>query len=214
MFLFRKNKKLLDMLESYLAVVSETLQEFSLAFHYLMENGIDEHFKVLGSQTHKKESNADDLRRDIELLMYEKSLLPESRRDLLEVIEMIDKIPNRAESILSMHISQRLELKDEIKEDMEELLKLSLETVKYVIQMTNACFKGDGDLNKLARLIDNNESLGDHLERKMVEDIFSLQIDTGEKILQKDSILQVGAICDLSEAVKDKLVITNIKRSV
>jgi len=202
------------MLDRYLAVVNDTLNEFSDAFSYLLEKGIDEHFKLLGSQTHQKESNADDLRRDIELLMYEKSLLPESRRDLLEVIEMIDKIPNRAESILSMHNSQQLELIDEIKEDMEELLKLSLATVNYVIQMTNACFKGDGDMTELARLIDNNESIGDHLERKMVEKIFSLKIDTGEKILQKDSVLQLGAICDLSETVKDKLVITNIKRSV
>jgi len=202
------------MLDSYLAVVSDTLHEFSSAFRYLLEKGIDEHFKVLVSQTHKKESNADDLRRDIELQMYEKSLLPESRRDLLEVIEMIDKIPNRAESILSMHNSQHLELINEIKEDMEELLKLSLETVNYLVQMTNACFKGEGNMTELSRLIDNNESIGDHLERKMIEDIFTLKMDTGGKILQKESVLQVGAICDLCEAVKDKLVITNIKRSV
>lgn len=214
MFLFNKNKKLLDMLDCYLTVVGDTLDEFSDAFRYLLKNGIDEHFKVLVSQTHKKESNADDLRRDIELQMYEKSLLPESRRDLLEVIEMIDKIPNRAESILSMHNSQHQELIDEIKEDMEELLTLSLETVTYVIKMTNACFKRDGDATELARLIDNNESIGDHLERKMIERVFTLKMDVGEKILQKESVLQVGAICDLCEAVKDKLVITNIKRSV
>ena len=134
MFSFKKNQKLMDMLEQYLAVVDETLDEFSEAFLYLLKNGIDEHFKVLGSQTHKKESNADDLRRDIELQMYEKSLLPESRRDLLEVIEMIDRIPNRAESILSMFITQRTELLDEIKEDMEELLKISIETVKHAVE--------------------------------------------------------------------------------
>ena len=214
MFLFKKNRKLLDMLNRYLAVVSDTTEEFSAAFQYLLKNSIDEHFKVLGSRTHKKESNADDLRRDIELLMYEKSLLPESRRDLLEVIEMIDKIPNRSESILSMLISQNVELIHQIKEDMEELLYLSTETVSLVIQMTNACFKAEGDIEELARLIDNNESVGDHLERKMTERIFALDIDTGDKILQKEYIHQLGHICDLCEAVKDKLVITSIKRSV
>ncbi len=202
------------MLNRYLAVVSDTIEEFSSAFHYLLENSIDEHFNMLGSQTHKKESNADDLRRDIELLMYEKSLLPESRRDLLEVIEMIDKIPNRAESILSMLISQKIELIHQIKEEMEELLHLSTETVTLVIKMTNACFNAEGDMEELARLIDNNESIGDHLERRMIERIFALDIDTGEKILQKEYVLQLGHICDLCEAVKDKLVITNIKRSV
>ncbi len=214
MFIFKKNKKLLDMLEQYLSVVKETIDEFSEAFQYLLKSGIDEHFKVLGSQTHKKESNADDLRRDIELEMYEKSLLPESRRDLLEVIEMIDRIPNRAESILSMFYTQHTELLDEIKDDMDELLKISIDSVDYVIGLTNSCFKPDGKMKELARFIDNNESVGDHLERKMIRTIFGMDIDTGEKILQKEFILELGAICDLCESVKDKLVITSIKRSV
>ena len=202
------------MLDRYLTVVSDTMEEFSAAFHYLLQNGIDEHFKVLGEQAHKKESNADDLRRDIEMLMYEKSLLPESRRDLLEVIEIIDKIPNSGEAILSIINSQNVELIDQIKEDMTELLHLSTETVEKVIQMTNACFKAEGDMDELARLIDNNESVGDHLERRMIQRIFSLDIDTGDKIIQKEYVIQLGHICDLCEAVKDKLVITNIKRSV
>lgn len=214
MFLFHKNRKLLDMLNRYLAVVNDTTDEFSAAFNYLLENGIDEHFKVLGSKTHKMESNADDLRRDIELLMYEKSLMPESRRDLLEVIEMIDRIPNCEESILSLIISQDIELSDHIKDDMSELVSLSIDTVELVIKATNACFNAVGDMDELARLIDNNESVGDHLERKMIEKIFSLTIDTGEKILQKEYVLQLGHICDLCESVKDKLVITNIKRSI
>ena len=55
---------------------------------------------------------------------------------------------------------------------------------------------------------------GDHLERKMIKTIFAMDIDTGDKILQKEFVLELGAICDLCESVKDKLVITNIKRSI
>lgn len=214
MFAFNKNKTLLDMLQQYLSVVEETVDEFSEAFTYLLENGIDDHFEVLGSQTHKKESNADDLRRDIELEMYKKSLLPESRKDLLEVIELIDRIPNRAESILSMFHTQHTELLKEIKDDMKELLALSSETVKHVIRITKSCFDSKEDISDLARLIDNNESVGDRLERKMIKTIFAKDIDTGEKILQKEFVLELGAICDLCESVKDKLVITSIKRSI
>lgn len=214
MFLFKKNRKLLDMLNRYLAVVDETTNEFANAFRHLLTKGIDEHFKVLDSQTHHLESNADDLRRKIELLMYEKSLMPESRRDLLEVIEMIDKIPNSEEDILSTVTSQNIRPADHIQEDMAELLSISVETVSLVINMTNACFNADGNMDELARVIDNNESIGDHLERKMIRRIFGLDIGMGEKILQKGYITDLGAICDLCEAVKDKLVITHIKRSI
>ena len=214
MFLFKKNRKLLDMLNRYLAVVNGTTDEFAAAFHHLLEKGIDEHFKVLGTQTHKMESNADDLRREIELLMYEKSLMPESRRDLLEVIEMIDKIPNSEEAILSILISQNIPPLDQIKEGISELLEVSIETVALVVKMTNACFQGDGSIDELARLIDNNESVGDHLERQMIQKIFSQEISIGEKMLQKEYVMQLGSICDLCEATKDKLIITSIKRSI
>ena len=58
-----------------------------------------------------------------------------------------------------MFHTQHTELIDEIKEDMEELLALSSETVKHVITITNSCFKRDLNMKEYARLIDNNESI-------------------------------------------------------
>ena len=214
MFFLNKNKELQKMLEEYLGLVRETLDKFSESMTHVLKNGIDEHFHVLGTETHQKESNADDLRRDIEIQMYKKSLLPESRGDLLEVIEMIDRIPSQAELLLTMFHTQKTLLIDEIKDDMDELLKLSIETVDYTIKATNSCFSPDGKLTELSRLIDNNESVGDHLERKMVSAIFAKDMDSGEKLIQKDFVVQLGAICDICEKVKDKLTIVSIKRSV
>ena len=204
----------MNMLEEYLNVAQEAIDEFIVAFKYVSKKGIDEHFEVLAKQTHIKESNADDLRRKIEQEMYAKSLLPESRRDLLEIIEQFDRIPNLVDSILNMLLTQNTLLMDTIKPDMNELIDLSKETVKNSIEATWDCFNNSGKMKELSRLIDNNESTGDALERKMIKTIFASDIDTGEKIIQKEIVLEVGTICDLCERVKDKLVITSIKRSV
>lgn len=214
MFIFKKNFKLMEMLEEYLHVAQETIDEFVTAFNYVSKEGIDEHFEVLARQTHSKESNADDIRRKIEHEMYAKSLLPESRRDLLEIIELLDRIPNQAESILNMFLTQHTPLITEIKPDMTELINISSETLIYTIDATRDCFNMSGKMKELARLIDNNESIGDRLERKMIKTIFSSGIDSGDKLIQKEFVLEVGAICDLCERVKDKLVITSIKRSI
>ena len=69
MFVFRKNKRLLEMLQEYLSLVCETLDEFSDAFSHMLTDGLDDHFRELGRKTHQKESNADDLRREIEFEM-------------------------------------------------------------------------------------------------------------------------------------------------
>jgi uncharacterized protein len=214
MFIFKKNQKLLERLEEYLNVSQAAINEFVTAFKYVLKKGIDEHFEVLARQTHSIESNADDIRRKIEQEMYAKSLLPESRRDLLEIIEQLDRLPNRAESILNMFLTQQTPLIDAIKPDMIELVALSSETVVFTIEATRDCFYNTGKMKELSRLIDNNESIGDRLERKMITTIFSSDIDSGDKLIQKEFVLELGAICDLCERVSDKLVITSIKRSI
>lgn len=214
MFIFKKNQILFERLEDYIKVNQETIDQFVEAMEYMMKKGIDEHFDLLARQTHTKESNADDIRRKIEQEMYAKSLLPESRRDLLEIIEQLDRLPNRAESILNMFLTQKTKLLDQIKPDMVELINLSQETVKFTLEATIDCLNIKGKMKEYSRLIDNNESIGDRLERKMITTIFAADIDTGEKLLQKEFVLQVGAICDLCERLKDKLVITSIKRSI
>ena len=214
MFIFKKNQILFERLEDYLKVNQETIDQFVEAMEYMMKEGIDEHFDLLARQTHTKESNADDIRRKIEQEMYAKSLLPESRRDLLEIIEQLDRLPNRAESILNMFLTQKTKLLEQIKPDMVELINLSKETVKCTLEATIDCLNIKGKMKEYSRLIDNNESIGDRLERKMITTIFEANIDTGEKLLQKEFVLQIGAICDLCERLKDKLVITSIKRSI
>lgn len=44
-------------------------------------------------QTHKFESKADDIREEIEALMLGKALIPESRRDIIGLLESINDIP-------------------------------------------------------------------------------------------------------------------------
>jgi len=215
MFAFGKNKELLAKLEEYFKVVGETIDLFRESMLHMLKNGIDEHFQTLTEKTHHCESNADDVRRSIELDMYQKSLLPESRGDLLGILETIDRIPNRAERILFMFITQQTKMLPEIKPDIEELLKLSVETIKYTVDATRDCFGPREKINDLNRQVDNNESIGDGLERKMITKIFtSDKIDTGEKILQKELVIQLGAMCDLCENALDRIMVTSVKRQI
>jgi len=214
MFIFRKNKEIYELLEKYLQLTLEELVEFEKTFSKALKKGVTERVEALAERAHQVESDADDVRREIEIKMYAKSLLPESRQDLLEVIELIDRIPDKAETILNMLITQRTALIEPIKNDMKELLRLSVETARLVVETTRDCFGKMENIRDLARKIDDNESMGDKLERKMISLVFRQKLDMGEKFEQKEFILQLGAICDLCERAKDKLVITSIKREV
>jgi len=214
MFTFGKNKQLLGKLDEYIAVTEQTMSVFSEGLKYLLETGMDEHFGMLTQKTSKLESEADDIRRQIELEMYQKSLLPETRKDLLLIIENLDRIPTRAETILNMFLTQKTVMLNQIRPLMIELLHLSMETFALTVEAVKDCFGKMSKVFDLNRTVDTNESIGDDMERQMISAIFDAEIETAEKILQKEIVLQLGSVCDMCETTLDLVVICSVKRGV
>lgn len=214
MFAFGKNKELRKKLDEYLKELGESMSKFKEALEYLLENKMDEHFKTLAKKMHQHESKADDIRREIEKFMFHKSLLPETREDLLTIIEMIDKIPNEGQAVLNDFLIQKTELFEPIKKNFLELMRNSVETFSNTTEAMKDCFENGGRIDELSHIVDNNESLGDSLERDMIETVFDSDIDKAEKIIQRDFIIKLGNICDLCETTMDRIVIAGIKRFV
>jgi predicted phosphate transport protein (TIGR00153 family) len=214
MFAFGKNKELRKKLDEYLLELNESMSRFNEALEYLLANEIDEHFKTLAKKMHQHESRADDIRREIERYMFHKSLLPETREDLLNIIEMIDKIPNEGQAVLNDFLIQKTELFEPIKKNFLELMKDSIETFNNTLEAFKNCFDKGDMIDRLSQIVDNNESLGDSLEREMIKTIFDSDIDKAEKIIQRDFVIKLGNICDLCESSMDKIVVASIKRFV
>ena len=79
-------------------------------------------------QTHRFESRADDLRDEINELMYSRALIPESREDIMALIEQVDKIPRSFEKILNMIRTQKIYFPDFLVLDIQELIRISIES--------------------------------------------------------------------------------------
>jgi uncharacterized protein len=214
MFLSKVNKKLYSKIEDYLNVAQRTLDLFGESMEYYLKNGVDNHFEIMVQKTHEVESDADDIKREIEQTLYEKSLLPDSREDIFHLIDALDNIPNKAESVLRRIYTQNIELPKEQDDKVWELTKLGIDTFKAVREMVTDALHKMGNTNDLARTIDSNESVGDSLEQKIIYEIFRSDIDGASRILLRDLVLNIGNILDLSEKISDIINIFTIKRQV
>ena len=92
-FLFKKERQLQSLIYSYLEDLGVVLNHFSNAMKIFLEKSLSDDFHFLVERTHKSESKADDIREEINLLMYSKALIPESREDVMRLLETIDEIP-------------------------------------------------------------------------------------------------------------------------
>jgi predicted phosphate transport protein (TIGR00153 family) len=213
-FLFRKEHQVEQLIYGYLDNLKMVQENFLKAMNVYFEKGFCEAFEFLIEQTHKLESKADDTRYEIETLMYAKALIPESRGDILGLLEAIDQIPGLFELILYMIQTQRLAVPDFLVMDVRELLGVSLQCCDLLVKEVEALFRNSEEIRSLVGTIDRNESHCDHIERRIITRIFDSNLDPFQKLQLKEMVIQMGEISDQTDRVSRRVHIISVKRQV
>ena len=213
-FLFKKEQQIEQLIYRYLDNLKMAQENFQNALNVYFEKGHSEDFDFLIEQTHKVESKADDIRNEIETMMYAKALIPDSRGDILGLLEAIDQIPGLFELILYMIQTQRLSIPDFLILDINELIRGSLGCCDLLIKQMEALFRMSEDIKSLVFTIDENESHCDHIERRIITKIFDSDLEPFQKLQLKEMIIQIGEISDQAHRVSRRVYIISIKRRV
>ena len=214
MGLWQKRANVEEMLDKYFALCDTCLASFETSMTAYRNEGVCAEFAVAVAETHRIESQADDLRRDIELTLYGKALLPESRGDLLGLIEAYDGLPNIAETIGFVVLHQRMELPAALTERFHELVAINLRAYHAARRAVDALMSNPKATLHSTKEVDMIESESDRLERTLVQEIFALDTDNGTRMMLKEIVLLVGEISDRAEKVADRIGIIAIKRQI
>ncbi len=214
-FLFKKQKIVEELIFTYLDNLRATEQSFYNALEAYFEKGErSEEFDRLTEKTHEGESKSDDIRLEIETIMYEKALIPESREDILGLLENIDTIPNCCQRILYMIQTQNLVIPSFVYPDIRELINISMESFRLVREEVKLLFKEPEKLKGLSVSIDRKESTCDQIERRIISRLFDSDLEPIKKILLKELILEIGDLTDYADRVSRRINIIGIKRRV
>jgi len=130
------------------------------------------------------------------------------------LLDEIDKIPHRFESILYLIQIQKLTIPDFIELDIKELVRISLECCDLLVRQVVALFKKTEDIRSLVATIDTNESHCDHIERRMITQVFDSDLDSFKKLQIRELIKKIGDIADQADRVSKRINIINLKRRV
>ena len=215
MFFLRKNQQLLDQLDDFFAIIQIALNKTLTTLQYVIKNGIDDHFEVMVEEVNEAERDADEIRKTIEHKMFIQSLLPETREDLLEIIEEMDNVPDTCERVVFIIADQQTVPITEISENIIELTKVGIECFKYTVEIAHDFLGKMKNISPKMQKVNDYEHIGDKLERAMIKTIFSnSSLSAGEKLLQKELIKKIGNICDRSKHSAQKIIMASIKRKI
>lgn len=101
--IFKKTREIDSKITEFFNNVSEGGLLFQRAVTLYLEQGNNEDFSQKLKQVSAFETRNDQLRRDVESQLYEHTLLPDSRADVLELLEGVDRVINKYESSLYMY---------------------------------------------------------------------------------------------------------------
>lgn len=213
-WLFRKENRLETLFFSYLENLTKIEEHFIRAFKLCIKKGICDDFAFLIEQTHKYESKADDIRDEINELMYSRALIPEARGDMMSLLKRVDEIPRTMESILNIMYTQKLVIPEFLALEAKDLIRISIESCHLLVRQIETMFKKKEGVRSLMATIDQNETHCDHIERRMIVRLFESNMDPFLKLQLKELIIAMGEISDQADRVSKRVNILTLKRRV
>jgi len=159
------------------------------------------------------ESRLDGIRRDIEMEIYGRRLLPDTRDDVLGLLEGIDKIPNRIQSVTRNLQLQNVDIPNLLKGELRQLSDQIIEAIQILIKISYAFISRPAEVRDLASQLSRLEHEADLVEERALALVFDApDLELAHKLQLQGLIDRVGSICDLAEDVGDRLMVASLKR--
>lgn len=216
MLIFKKEKQVRKLILQHLSEVHECLME--------SRNVVEEYTSGSAESVRDKadlvieiESRGDTLERQIREVLLQGAFLPHIRSDVYRLVEAVDAIAGEAESIARFVVDQSPRIPEQFESRLLDVYRLSLNCFLELRKALKEYFKPKGQLENLHEHVNNVceiETEVDSAESLLARDIFTSDLDLGEKIHLEQLVRKIGNIADLSEDAADELEFAAMKSVV
>jgi predicted phosphate transport protein (TIGR00153 family) len=211
MFLFRLNRELRQQLAVYVEKARLVAETFRDGLRHYRQHGLQD-LDQFARVSHREESECDRLRRQVERDLFAKSLLPESREDIMGLLEHLDLVINQAEDVLRQIVLQRIELPLPFQDAYAELGERSYEAAAVLLEQAAAALANDPRTRELGDAVKACESRVDQSEQHLVAALFASDLELARKLHYRDLVTMTAEISDLAEDAANLLTVFALKR--
>ena len=210
---WRKATQVRGLVLEHVAQVRTTMEIFFESLRVHLEGGDTEKAEALSLEAHRAESAADDIRRRVEQKLVGGALLAPSRRQILEIIEQVDRLANSAEATLDYLFVQRVEIPEAIVPFLLRIAEESADVFHEVECGLQALFDGKRSESDACMVrIDHCESRVDEIERQAVKTLFRMDLELARKLHVYGLIESLVEISDRAEDLADRITLVTAER--
>lgn len=204
----RAVQKVRDLVEAHLHWVGEALAAMNEAVLAFLSGEGWEALEEKAVEVHRRESRADDARKEAEITLVRGALLVGTRRNLLNVLDELDLVANSAEAAVDFLVYQRVKVPEVLHPLIRDFLQGLNDEWATLCQAVRAFLSANAtETVRLADEVDHKESYLDDIHRRLILRLFAVDIPLAEKIQARDFIDRLEACANAMEDVADFLTI-------
>jgi predicted phosphate transport protein (TIGR00153 family) len=210
---FSKTRELESQVGQFLDLITKgTLCMREAIRSYL--SGDDEDFQSRLVMLVDYERKADELRKNTETMLYTYSLIPESRADILGLLENLDSVIDRAKHIVQEFDVQQPDVEVGYFDLYVQVTEKSVKAVEQVVDAVRAFFRNESRLRDAINKVDFYESEADRAGLRLKRQIFQSDMALSRKHHLRYFADALESLSDIAEEVSERLSIASIKRSL
>jgi predicted phosphate transport protein (TIGR00153 family) len=211
--IFSATKNLVMKIDSYIDLVGESVLHFEEGVKLYL-SGKEDEFNERLNIIKMLEVRADGLRQDIESQLYVQTLIPESRSDVLEILEEMDSIIDFSKSIMFDFFIEKPDIPNVLHDRIKKLTETAVNTTQALVQSTRSYFYDVNSVKDHLHKVSFFENESDNIAEKAKREVFELNIKLSKKLHIKNFIVSIDTISDTAEDISNRVSIAAIKRMV
>ncbi|MCX6355296.1 MAG: TIGR00153 family protein [Candidatus Aureabacteria bacterium] len=214
MFWDKKEQQVKDFMKEHLGKIKECLQVFEKTINIYLD-GKEEEANTSSYNVHKEEHAADEIRRKILAKLSEGAFLPFFREDYIGIVELVDKIANRAKTVTQNLVIECPKIPEEMHDDIRLLAHKAVVTIEPLIALFEVPLLDKEKSMVLIQEISTREQAADAIEFKLLKHLFKeSKISLAEKIIIGTTIKMISEVADAIENVGDRVQILISKQAI
>ena len=202
-------------LQDHMAAAHKCISQLVPFFDAILENDWDKAAK-LQKKISSLENEADELKRELRLHLPSSLLMPVSRRDLLEVLAMQDKIANKAKDIAGLIFGRKMSFPKQIAPILKEYVQRSVDASEQACvainefdELVETGFSGREVklVESMIEKLDEIESDNDRIQVEVRAQMFTLEKELPpiDVIFMYKIIDWIGELADRAQRVGSRM---------
>lgn len=212
---FQRARKIEGNIDKYLDNITKAILTFDQGIKEYFKGNFDL-FEDKFKEASALESDSDELRREIKYTLYRDLLIPDSRGDVLGLLETLDDVIDVTEEVLREFSIERPTVLADYKEDFLSLTEMSVKTAQELVSASRSFFREITQVHDYITQVHYWEHEADKVEERIKRKVFSS--DKIDKLSYKVQVRyfaeRISLLADTAEDVAERLDVYTIKRSI